>query len=89
MTTNRITLAAAALLGLSLGANAALAQGGQPQQAPQSQAPTPDRGMMGQGGMMGRMDPAQMTRMMENCNKVMESMQHSPSAPQGAQPRNG
>lgn len=46
--------------------------------APQAK---PDQGQSGQGmmgggmmGMMGQMDPAQMTRMMENCNKMMEGM---------------
>jgi periplasmic protein CpxP/Spy len=40
-------------------------------------------GMMGRGmmGMMGG-DPAQMSRMMENCNRMMESwLQDHPSAP--------
>lgn len=46
-------------------------------------------GMMGHGGMMGQMDPAQMNRMMENCNRMMESMQQSPAAPRGALPGNG
>src|SRR5260221_5243562 len=43
-------------------------------------------GMMGNNhGMMGMMkgaDPAQMKRMVENCNRMMESMaQNTPSAP--------
>jgi hypothetical protein len=40
-------------------------------------------GMMG-GGMMGMMggDPAQMNRMMENCNRMMETwLQEHPPAP--------
>ena len=44
------------------------------------------KGMMGNNdGMMGMMkgvDPAQMKRMVENCNRMMESMaQNMPSAP--------
>jgi hypothetical protein len=35
--------------------------------------------MQGQGGMM--MDPAQMKRMMENCNKMTESMVRSQPTP--------
>jgi hypothetical protein len=43
------------------------------QNAPQQPPPQGERGMMG-GGMMGDQGMmAQMTRMMENCNKMMES----------------
>jgi hypothetical protein len=46
------------------------------QNAPQQPAPQSERGMMG-GGMMGDQGMmAQMTRMMENCNKMMENHQH-------------
>jgi hypothetical protein len=58
-------------------------------------AATPDTGMMGGrgGGMMGMMsgvDPAEMKRMVENCNRMMESMMRDqpttppvpPAAPQ-------
>ncbi|MCO6416175.1 hypothetical protein JYK14_08340 [Siccirubricoccus sp. KC 17139] len=99
MTTKRIPMAAAAaLLATALGATVALAQGNQAQtpQAPApQQAPAPDQGMMGRGGMMGmmnmmgQMDPAQMNRMMENCNRMMEGMQRSPSAPRDTQPGHG
>jgi hypothetical protein len=45
---------------------------------------------MGQGGMgmmkmMGQMDPAEMKRMMENCNKMMEGMQSPPLEPRPEQ----
>ncbi|HWX51112.1 MAG TPA: hypothetical protein VNZ61_23950 [Roseomonas sp.] len=72
--------AAAALLGGVLVAQGVAAQqtttppsGAAPQAQPgQGQS---GQGMMGgMGGMMGQMDPAQMNRMMENCNKMMESM---------------
>lgn len=93
MTMKRIPVtASAALLATILGATATLAQGnqGQTPQAPApQQAPTGNQGMMGHGGMMGQMDPAQMNRMMEDCNRMMESMQRSPSAPRGTQPGNG
>lgn len=91
MTTKRIPVAATVLLATALGAGTSLAQRNQAQ-APQH---APDQGMMGQGGMMGhggmmgQMGPAQMNRMMENCNRMMEGMQRSPSAPRGGQPGNG
>lgn len=43
-------------------------------------------GMMGMMNMMGQMDPAQMNRMMENCNKMMESMMGAPSGPPTSPP---
>jgi len=48
-------------------------------------------GMMGKGGMDhgGMMDMAQMNRMMENCNWMMESKQHSPSDHPSVKPNNG
>ncbi|WP_431269242.1 hypothetical protein [Dankookia sp. P2] len=87
---------AAVLLATTLGTAAALAQGSQ-SQTPQAPAPqnAPDQGMMGQGGMMGhggmmgQMDPTQMNRMMENCNRMMEGMQRSPPTPRDAQPGHG
>lgn len=97
MTTKRMPMAAAAvLLATALGTGASLAQGNQAQ-TPQAPAPqqAPGQGMMGRdgmmghGGMMGQMDPAQMNRMMENCNRMMEGMQRSPSAPRDAQPGHG
>ena len=51
----------------------------------QAPAPTPPpssmpgMNMQGPGGMM--MDPVQMKRMMENCNKMMESMMRSQPTP--------
>lgn len=36
-------------------------------------------GMMG-SGMMNGADPAQMNRMVENCNRMMERMQQEPTA---------
>ena len=52
-------------------------------------------GIMGMMNMMGQMDPAQMSRVMENCNEMMEGMNRapdgsgpSPSAP-APNPRRG
>ncbi len=45
-------------------------------------------GMMGMMNMMGQMDPAQMNRMMENCNKMMEGGM-PPSQPSGGEPKKG
>lgn len=85
MTTKRIPMAAAAaLLAVTLGATVAFAQSHQAP-APQ-QAPMPGKDMMmGQGAMDhgNMMDMAQMKTMMGNCNRMMESMQHSPSGAQG------
>lgn len=44
-------------------------------------------GMMGMMNMMGQMDPAQMNRMMENCNKMMESSAAAPGQPSGGAPK--
>ncbi|GGG52389.1 hypothetical protein GCM10010964_44430 [Caldovatus sediminis] len=75
---------AAALVGGFVAAQGVLAQdtrtappAGTAQQA-QPGAPQPGQGMMGGGmmgmmNMMGQMDPAQMNRMMENCNRMMEA----------------
>ncbi len=55
-----------------------------PDQAPPSGHGMMDRGMMGNGmgGMMGNSDMmAQMSRMMENCNTMMESHIRSPWVP--------
>ena len=85
MTTKRIPMAAAAaLLAVTLGATVAFAQSHQAP-APQ-QAPMPGKDMMmGQGAMDhgNMMDMAQMKTTMGNCNRTMESMQHSPSGAQG------
>jgi hypothetical protein len=82
-------LSALAAVGLSAIAATALAEDQTP--------PIPDRpgmmdrqrgGMMGPGmmGMMGG-DPAQMTRMMENCNRMMESrLQDRPRDPAPTRP---
>lgn len=43
-------------------------------------------GMMGMMNMMGQMDPAQMNRMMENCNKMMEGMNQAPGGSAPAAP---
>ena len=91
MTTTRISTAAAAvLLATSLGATIAFAQNNSTP-APQ-EAPMPQQGMM--MGPAGKdhgamMDMAQMNRMMENCNRMMESRQHPPSGPQTARPDKG
>lgn len=81
---------AATLLATSLGATIALAQNNSAP-TPQ-QAPMPKEGMMmGEAGKDhgAMMDMAQMNRMMENCNRMMESKQHPPSGPQSAKPDNG
>ena len=77
-----LTVTAVALsLGLGTAASIAAAQ------QPGKQTGKPDTGMMGNrgGGMMGMMkgvDPAQMKRMVENCNRMMEGMmQNIPATP--------
>jgi hypothetical protein len=70
---------ATAAIGLMVVGTAALAQDNG-NTAPKSDANPP--AMMGRqgGGMMGSMDHAQMQRMMDNCNRMMESqMQKAPA----------
>lgn len=84
--------AAIALVGGFLAAQGAFAQQGSttppPGGAPQAGQGQSGQGMMGGGmmGMMGQMDPAQMNRMMENCNKMMEGMNRDPSGSGSAAP---
>jgi hypothetical protein len=77
MTTKSISMATAALLATALGVGAALAQSNP---EPASHAP------MMQGGadkpsMM--MDMSKMNRMVDNCNRMMESMQQHPRSEPG------
>jgi hypothetical protein len=75
-------LAVAAMLGGLTAATTVFAQSS----VPPSQPPAP-QGMMGGGqggmtGMMGQMNPdqmKQMTRMVENCNRMMESLTKPPT----------
>ncbi len=80
----------AVVLSLTFGTMASIAIA----QQPDNQTGHPETGMMGSpggmmgshsGGMMGMMngvDPAQMKGMVENCNRMMESMtQMMPTAP--------
>ena len=85
---NLLTAAAVALT-LSLGTAVSIASAqepGKPTGQPESGMMGGQSGMMGNrgGGMMGMMngvDPAQMKRMVENCNRMMEGMmQNMPAA---------
>ena len=61
------------------------------QGTPHQEAPS-GHGMMGQGmgGMMGNQEMmAQMQRMMENCNKMMESHMQKDNAPTPPQDKKG
>jgi hypothetical protein len=65
----------AVVLSLSLGTVASIAAA----QESGKQTGKPHTGMM---GMMKGVDPAQMRRMVENCNRMMESMmQNMPATP--------
>jgi hypothetical protein len=73
--------AAAAIIGVLTAAKTSFAQEAQPRSQPPSA-----QGMMGDHGgmmnMMGQMSPdhmKQMTAMIENCNRMMESMSNSPT----------
>ena len=78
------SLAAAAILGGLATATTVFAEESRP-----SSPPHRAQGMMGDdhGGMMnmmGQMTPdqmRQMTRMVDNCNRMMESMSNTPSGP--------
>ena len=81
MLKSKLLIATAVALTLGLGSAASMAVA----QQPSNQTGKPDTGMMGhQGGLMGMMmdvDPAQMKRMVENCNRMMEGMmQNMPAA---------
>jgi hypothetical protein len=84
MMTKGISITAAAmLLATTLGAGVALAQSNQ---APPAHAP------MTKGGAdrHGMMDMSKMERMMDNCNRTMESMQqHALSEPRTTVPDKG
>lgn len=74
---------ATAVLGGLAAATAVFAEGGSP-----SAQPPRTQGMMGDHGgmmnMMGQMSPdqmKQMTLMVDNCNRVMESMNNAPTRP--------
>jgi hypothetical protein len=76
-------LAAAAILGGVATATTVFAEESRP-----SPQPPGTQGMMGDHGgmmnMMGQMTPdqmRQMTRMVDNCNRMMESMSNAPSGP--------
>jgi hypothetical protein len=77
--TNKLSLAAlTALLATTLGGAGAFAQASAPQTSTPQRAPMSGPGMMqgggmSQGGPMTQMDMTQMNRMMENCNKMMQS----------------
>jgi hypothetical protein len=76
MTTKSISIAAAALLATTLGVGAALAQSNP---APSSHAPM----MQGGADKPTMMDMSKMNRMMDNCNRMMESMQQHPRSEPG------
>ena len=83
MTMKRICLGVAVtLIATTVGFSVTFAQSNQ---TTTPKAPTPGQGMMGGGDMM----MGQMTHMMEDCNRMMESMQHAPSVPGKTQPHNG
>ena len=75
--------AATAVFGALATATAAFAQNGtSPSSSPGAMSMTNDQG--GMMNMMGQMDPdhmKQMTRMVENCNRMMESMMTAPEKP--------
>jgi Spy/CpxP family protein refolding chaperone len=76
MTTKSISITAAALLAVTLGVGAALAQSNP---APSSHAPM----MQGGADKPSMMDMSKMNRMMDNCNQMMESMQQHPRSEPG------
>jgi Spy/CpxP family protein refolding chaperone len=75
--------AAAALIGGIVAATASFAEETQPpSQSPRAQGMMGDRG--GMMNMMGQMNPdhmKQMTAMIDNCNRMMESVDKSPTGP--------
>jgi hypothetical protein len=88
MLNSKLLTAAVIALSLSFGAVFSIASAlepGKPTSQPETGMMGGQPGMMGnRGGMMGMMnavDPGQMKRMVENCNRMMESMmQTAPDA---------
>jgi len=86
----KLLTAAAIALSLSLGAVISIASAqepGKPTGQPETGMMGGQSGMMGKGGgMMGMMngvDPAQMQRIVENCNRMMEGMSQTiPNPPE-------
>jgi hypothetical protein len=76
MTTKSISITAAALLATALGVGAAFAQSNP---APSYHAPM----MQGGADKPSMMDMSKMNRMMDNCNRMMESMQQHPRSEPG------
>ena len=83
-------IAASLVVGALAAASIAAAQGSRPAAPSDGQPPADHHGMMKHhdgmmgGGMMGMtgMDPAQMSRMVENCNRMMGAMlQQGPASP--------
>jgi len=83
MMNRKLLTTTALVLTLSLGAIGSIATA----QEPDKQSGKPETGMMGGRhggmGMMNGADPAQMKRMVENCNRMMESMMHDMPATRG------
>jgi hypothetical protein len=83
MTSKLTTLFAAAIIGGFIGVTPAFAQEAQPaSQLPKAQGMMGDHG--GMMGMMGQMSPDHMkqrTEMIDNCNRMMESVSKSPTEP--------
>jgi hypothetical protein len=79
----KLLTATAVVLSLSVGTAASIAAA----QEPRKQTGKPHTGMMADRGdgmtrMMSGVDPAQMKRMVENCNRMMEGMmQNMPATP--------
>lgn len=91
MSRKHTAIFATAVLGGFLAIQGAFAQQGATTPPPGSAPPAqPGQGMMGgmmgMMNMMGQMDPAQMNRMMGNCNAMMEGMMRPPSGPQTSPP---
>jgi hypothetical protein len=82
MMTKQVSLTAVALLATSLGVGAAFAQS--------DQRPAPKAPMHQGMDYRGMMDMSKMNRMMDNCNRMMESkQQRSPSEPRTTTPDKG
>jgi periplasmic protein CpxP/Spy len=72
--------AAVAILG-GLAATTVFAQENTPPTQPQAQGTTGERGGMMRMGQMSPDHMKQMTRMVDNCNRMMEGMNHAPMGP--------
>jgi len=80
----KLFAAAAILGGLATATTVFADEAAPPSQPPQTEAPMGGGGMMNMKGQMNPDQMKQMSRMVDNCNRMMESMGTAPPTPKPA-----